>query len=160
MDEVEVRRASTKQAKVIAKLNDYVHQMHVEAVPSFFKKKTLQEANEIFERILAIENAYAFIAWHKKTPVGYTLCFVQYREETPFTYARRFIVIDQISVNPQWSGKGIGRSLFNAILEVAEQHQIKEIDATTWSFNESARAFFETCGFKPQLKRLSLSLIE
>ena len=97
MEDIEIRRASVAQAKTIAKLNDYVHQKHVEAVPAFFKKKSLQEATEIFEQILAIENAYAFIAWHKRKAVGYTLCFLQYREETPFTYSRRFIVVDQMT---------------------------------------------------------------
>lgn len=158
MENIEVRPATEKQARTVAKLNEHVHKMYVDAVPTFFKKKSQREAREIFEQILAVESCYAFIAWHNKTAVGYILSFLQYREETPFTYARRFMIIDQVSVNPDWHGQGIGRLLFKAVLEVAKQHNIEEIDAPTWFFNTEAHAFFETFGFELQLKRFSLKL--
>lgn len=156
MEQITITRASVADAKTVAKLNDHVHQKHVNAVPSLFKEKTLREAQEIFEQILALDNAYVFIAWVGKTAVGYTITFIHYKEETPFTKPRRFMIIDQISVNPNWKGRGIGRSLINAALSVAAEHNIQEIDASTWAFNKEALAFFEAFGFQQQLVRFSL----
>lgn len=158
--EINITRATITETKTVALLNDHVHQKHVKAVPTLFKEKTLKESQEIFEQILALDNAYVFIAWHGKTAVGYTIAFIQYKEETPFTFPRHYIIIDQISVNPHWKGKGIGRALVNQVVDVATRHGIDEIDAATWSFNQEAMSFFEAFGFKNQLVRLSLDLRE
>lgn len=158
--EIKITRASVNNTTTVARLNDHVHQKHVNAVPALFKQKTLKEAQEIFEQILALDNAYVFIAWSGETAVGYTIAFIQYKEETPFTYPRHFVIIDQISVNPDWKGQGIGRALVSEVLSVAKSHGIDEIDASTWSFNQEAMGFLEAFGFQTQLVRFSLNLRE
>lgn len=157
-DEAVIRPADVAAAHHLARLNEHVHALHVTAVPIFFKTPTRQEATNMFAQILAQEQAHAFIAWQGRKAIGYTLAFIQTRPETPFTYARRFVFLDQISVIPSLHGSGIGRQLVEAVLQVARDHGIEEVDVSTWAFNEKAQLFFTSFDFEPQLMRLSMRL--
>jgi ribosomal protein S18 acetylase RimI-like enzyme len=79
------------------------------------------------------------------------------RPEGPFTVARRFCEIDQIAVDPARRGQGIARALMLEALARARADGIDEIEASSWSFNESAHAMFRHLGFVPKTVRFELT---
>ncbi len=57
--------------------------------------------------------------------------------------------IDDIYVDPEHRGKGIGKMLFKYIEEMLISKDAERIDLTVWSFNEDAMLFYESLGMKP-----------
>lgn len=155
---IRIEEATTAEAGVLADLNRHVQGLHVDGAPGLFKRPVHEEVVAQFEEWLGEENAWAFIAYEGERPVGYVVAFVRERPENPITRAWRALVIDQISVEPAWKGKGVGRALVEAALEVAREAAVDEVQATTWAFNEQAQAFFRALGFDVHVLRFARPL--
>jgi len=84
------------------------------------------------------------------------LAMLQERSEGPFTVARRFCEIDQMVVDPARRREGVARALLLKALSEARAEGIREIEATSWSFNDSAHAMFRRLGFVPKTVRFEL----
>ncbi len=157
---VRMETASPADVDTLARLNQHVHRLHVEAVPHFFKLPNQQEAVIFFSELLGKDNCRAFIAYIEGTAVGYILITTGERPVNAFSFARRWLYIDQISVEPNWQGQGVGRELMNAALQYAREAGIDDIEVDTWAFNTPAQSFFQSMGFQPKTKRFWLSLEE
>lgn len=155
---VRIEAATVADADVLADLNRHVQGLHVDGAPHLFKRPVHDEVVAQFKAWLGEENASAFIAYQGKRPVGYVLAFVRERPDNPITRAWRALVIDQISVEPAWKGKGVGRALVEAALEVAREAAVDEVQATTWAFNDQAQAFFRALGFDVHVLRFAQPL--
>ena len=148
-----VEEASPADAGVLADLNRHVQGLHVDGAPDLFKEPVHEDVVAQFEEWLGEDNARAFIAYEEETAVGYLLAFIRERPANPITRRWRALLIDQISVEPPWKGKGVGRSLVEAALSVARAEDVDEVQAMTWGFNEEAQAFFRALGFEVQMLR-------
>ncbi|MDX1688149.1 MAG: GNAT family N-acetyltransferase [Candidatus Promineifilaceae bacterium] len=155
---VRIEAATAADADVLADLNRHVQGLHVDGAPHLFKRHVHDEVAAQFEEWLGEENVWAFIAYQGERPVGYVLALIRERPENPVTRAWRAFLIDQISVEPAWKGKGVGRALVEAALEVAREAAVDEVQATTWAFNEQAQAFFRALGFDVQVLRFGRPL--
>ena len=71
----------------------------------------------------------------------------------PFCRARRWCEIDQIAVDPKYRRRGIGRSLILKAIAEARTEGIRDIEATSWSFNEETHEMFRRLGFSPKTVR-------
>lgn len=148
-----VEEATPADAGILADLNRHVQELHVEGAPDLFKEPVREDVVAQFEEWLGEDNARAFIAYEEETAVGYLLTFIRERPANPITRRWRALLIDQISVEPPWKGKGVGRSLVEAALSVARAEDVDEVQAMTWVFNEEAQAFFRALGFEVQMLR-------
>jgi len=70
------------------------------------------------------------------------------RPESPFTYANRFLHIDQISVRPNAQRRGVGTALMNQVEKLAGELGVSKIQLDSWDFNIQAHTFFEGLGFE------------
>jgi GNAT superfamily N-acetyltransferase len=70
------------------------------------------------------------------------------RPETPFTFALRYLLVDQISVRPTAQGKGVGAALIEQAVALARELNVPKIQLDSWGFNTGAHAFFEKMGFE------------
>jgi ribosomal protein S18 acetylase RimI-like enzyme len=67
--------------------------------------------------------------------------------------ARHWCEIDQIAVDPNYRRRGIARSLnLKAIAEIRTEG-IRDIEATSWFFNEETHEVFRRLGFLPKTVR-------
>ena len=155
---MQIITASPHDAPVFARLNRHVHQLHLDNAPDSFHEPTHEEATTSFRRQLSEKSAFAFLAIEADEAVGYLLAFVQEREANPFCPERRFLYIEQISVEPDQQGQGVGRALMDAALQLAAQERIEDIEVSTWAFNRKAQAFFESVGFEPRMIRYRMRL--
>jgi GNAT superfamily N-acetyltransferase len=89
-----------------------------------------------------------FIAEEAGQALGYILCKLTERPETPFTFAMRFLLVDQISVRPQAQGRGVGSALLAQADDLARESDVSKIQLNSWGFNTSAHAFFEHNGYE------------
>ena len=147
-----VRKAKLEDAPALAALNQTVHKLHVDRLSGLFREPSLGETTRAMQTQLERENTFAFVAEVGDDPVGYILMRSLSWAEGPFTFARDFILIDQISVEPEWRGRGIGSELLKAVESWGEAHGIRAIELESWAFNTGAHRFFEAKGY--QIQRL------
>lgn len=149
-----IRRARPGDGELLASLNRFVHDLHVEARPDYFMPTRAEETAAWFEAHLAASEARVFIADLDAQPIGYALAFFQARGPSPFGAGRRWCELDQIAVDPCWRQQGVARALVDAIVHEAVTAGIDELKANTWAFNGDALRSFESLGLVVESVRL------
>lgn len=148
MAEVDVRHARQSDAEALAALNNYVHDLHVEAEPSDFRLTDPSEVRTFFESILSAPNHVVLLATADDSPVGYLWVEDQARPANPFKNPTQVLSLNHISVNPQFRRAGVGRALYLAAEREAQQRGVNRLVMDHWTFNEDAAAFFGNLGFE------------
>ena len=147
---IEARRALSRDAHEIASLNRHVQQLHGDAEPQVFKPADAGALSEDDAAALITKPGHiVFIAMVDRKASGYLIAEEKRRPETARTYKRNTIFIHEISVHPDARRGGIGRVLVSAVQEHGRSIGIDRLELQTWSFNQDAHAFFETCGMEP-----------
>lgn len=154
-----IRRATVADAELLARLVQPVQELHVQAQPHLFKPYSLTpELIADFENRLANDAVLGLIAEVEGAPVGYALAQKMERLETPYTYALRFVLLDQISINPEQRGQGYGAALLRAVYDWAQALDVKTILLNVGGFNTRAIAFYERQGFNVRDMRMEMIL--
>ncbi len=145
---MKIRRATVQDAPILAALIQDVQRLHANALPDFFKQpEQITSFVEDFRQWMQGSDTTIFIAEVDNTPAGYIYAEVVRRDETPFTYPRIMVYIEQISVKPVYQGKGCGRALVEAVFDLARAEGISQVGLDTWAFNTEAHKFFARMGF-------------
>jgi diamine N-acetyltransferase len=155
---VRIERASPSDARTLARLSRRVHGLHVAHAPGFFLQPTESEMEAAFVERLGEPRATALVAYDGTVPIGYVLALVQERPASALVPARRWLYVDQISVEPQWARRGVGCQLMKRVVDLAREAGLGEVVADVWAFNTEAQAFFKARGFQPQMERLWMSV--
>jgi len=125
-----------------------VQKLHAQNNPDLFKTPQSPDfAVSFFEKMLQEDTKYIYIAEENEQALGYIFFKVVERDENPFLFARRYILIDQISVRPEAQGQGVGKALIQQVEIIARELGITLIELGSWDFNTSAHGFFEKMGY-------------
>lgn len=154
-----IRRATLDDVGLLAGLNEDVQRIHAAAYPHLFKQPDYPAVAADFEtRILGNPQGQVYIAEVDGEAVGYIYALQVERPENPYTFAHRYMLIDQISVKPTAQGRGCGRKLIEAVVEFASACGMARVTLETWEFNTHAHGFFEEVGFKRLKYTMALDL--
>ena len=86
-----------------------------------------------------------FLAWDDTRPVGVAVCFSGFS-----TFAARPLVnIHDLSVRPEWRGRGVGRALLRAVADWARAHGCCKLTLEVLDHNARARGLYAAEGFSP-----------
>ena len=144
-----IRQAVIGDHLLLSMLSMDVQHLHVEAHPDVFKRPQSNDyAASFFEEMLVDPTLTIFIAEEDVNAVGYFLCKLVERPDTPFTFPARILLVDQISVGPEARGNGIGTALLKQAELLARKLKADRIVLDSWDFNVKAHAFFERVGFR------------
>jgi diamine N-acetyltransferase len=154
-----IRQATIDDAKAIAKLNVHVHGLHREALPHVFKPPIVDdEMISLYAKWISQDNATIFIAEDGGQPIGLIYALVHHRPESPFSHARHYILVDQMSVNPEYYGTGVADMLMQAVKDLGKKHDVQRIILDVWDFNGRAKRFYEKQGFTTLRYQMQLVL--
>ena len=156
MTEVTIRRASVGDADLLTHLNGFVHDIHVAERPDQFRPTDRAELGGWFRERLGQPTTLAWIAEMSSHPVAFTIGMHHRRAATPFAPARDWFEIDQVAVDPAFRRRGIGRQLLDTAIAAARELGIRDIEVTSWSFNEAMHELLREAGFRPKLTRFEL----
>jgi ribosomal protein S18 acetylase RimI-like enzyme len=145
---VEVRHARQSDASAVSALNNYVHDLHVEAEPYDFRATDPSEVRTFFEFIINAPNHVVLLATADDAPAGYLWVEDKARPATPFKNPTRVLSLNHISVEPQFRRLGVGRALYQAAERKAHELGVTRLVMDHWAFNEDAAAFFGSLGFQ------------
>jgi len=126
-----------------------VQQLHVENHPEYFKvPRSTDFAESFFKEMLDKDTTFIYIADDNGDALGYVFCDLVDRPENPFTFARHFLMIEQISVRPSAQGRGVGLALMLQVETTARELGVPWVELGTWDFNTNAHGFFEQMGYQ------------
>ena len=146
---MKIRQATSTDSLLLSSLCVDVQSLHAKHHPDFFKTPHSDDfAASFFDGMLADPAVSIFIAEENGQALGYILCKLIERPENPFTFAMRYLLVDQISVRPAAQGKGVGKMLIQRAVALALDLNLQKIQLDSWGFNTEAHAFFEKMGFE------------
>ena len=146
---MKIRKAIATDSSLLSSLCVDVQFLHAQNHTDIFKMPQSEDfAISFFDEMLIDPATRILIAEENGKAHGYVLCKLIERPETPFTFAMRYLLIDQISVRPAEQGKGIGAALLNQAEILAKELKVSRIQLDSWGFNTDAHGFFEKMGFE------------
>jgi len=144
-----VRKAALEDALPLSSMCMDVQQLHVDHHPEFFKAlKSVDFAEAFFREMLEKETAFIYIAEDDGDALGYVFCNLVDKPENPFTFARYYLMIEQISVRPNVQRQGVGKALMHQVGTTARELGVSRVHLGTWDFNTDAHGFFEKIGYR------------
>lgn len=149
--EISVRSAVERDMPDLVRLLEQVELVHHNGRPDIFKCGGRKYTDNQLRAILADPTTPVLTAVGKDDRVlGYAFCvFKQFPDDNILTDIKT-LYLDDLCVDEACRGKHIGRTLYEAVLELARQTGCYNVTLNVWSCNPSAMAFYEACGMKPQ----------
>ena len=144
-----VRRANEGDIRAILRLLVQVNMVHHNGRPDLFKGPTTKYTAEELKAIMEGDDTPVFVCVDGAGNVlGHGFCVLQHfggqlMEELDTLY------IDDICVDGDARGTGVGRALYDHILGYARQRGCYNVTLNVWSCNPGAMAFYEKLGMKP-----------
>lgn len=148
----------TKDAEVVARLNRFVHDLHVEWYPHIFKPYNFDLIHEMMkEKMKQPEHIFLLIE-DDGEPMGFVWVEERHQEENDFKKAHSSMYVHQISVDTTKQQKGYGRKLLEEVEGLALERGIHTVELDYWMKNDGARRFYEKQGFTKQREFVYKSL--
>lgn len=146
---MEIRKATSDDSLLLSTLCMDVQKLHADAHPEVFKVPQSEDfARDFFEEILGNDTSFVFIAEENEEALGYIFCNLVERPENVILYARRHLMIEQISVRPLAQGRGVGAKLMDKVEIAARELGVSMVQLGSWDFNTNAHGFFERHGYE------------
>jgi GNAT superfamily N-acetyltransferase len=108
----------------------------------FYKSNLSPEQTEFtWKRLINNEQKmYGFVAENESGVIGFTHCLFR-----PSTWTETdYCYLEDLFVDPNIRGKGVGRALINRVIELAKEKNSKRVYWTTQEFNKTARVLYDS----------------
>lgn len=138
----------------IPRLGDLLLQVcrvHHEGRPDLFRAGGRKYDDEELRDLLRDPERPILVALDEKETVqGYAFCVLQRHEGEGSFNDMTTLYLDDLCVDEASRGQHIGKSLYEAVLDMARKRGCYNVTLNVWSCNASAMRFYESCGLKPQ----------
>lgn len=155
---MEIRFAEAKDVTGILALLRQVGQVHHQGRPDIFRKGAQKYGASQVLSMLNSSKTPIFVAIEGEKVVGYGFCQVKIYENDPVIADHTEIYIDDLCVDENCRGQGIGQAIYKEIIRYAKMRKADSITLNVWCCNESAMRFYEKLGLKPQKIGMELPL--
>ncbi len=143
-----VRAATERDIPRLVGLNRLVQDLHVTAHPDVFRPSSdLPGIEDFFSKSISDTNQHVLVAEVDGVAVGYLCATVEREPARTVKRDTTRLYVHQIAVDTDRRRRGVGKALFAAIEQIAQDRSINDIALDTWSFNEEAQDFFASLGF-------------
>ena len=108
----------------------------------FYKSTISPEQTDLtWKRLINNElKMFGFVAESEEGVIGFTHCLFR-----PSTWTETdYCYLEDLFVDPNIRGKGVGRALMNKVFELAKEKKSKRVYWTTQEFNETARILYDS----------------
>lgn len=147
---MKIRLAQEKDIERIHELLFQVCFVHHQGRPDLFKYGGRKYTDEQLKELIQDESRPILVAVDEKDYVlGYAFCMFQQHLEDNILTEIKTLYIDDLCVDETLRGQHIGKTLYEAVLSFAKEHQCYNVTLNVWNCNENAMRFYEACGLKP-----------
>ena len=146
-----VRRAEKRDIPRILELLFQVDMVHHEGRPDLFKGPATKYNAEELAGIVEDDDTPVFVCENETgIVVGHAFCIhKQVMGDSVLTDVRT-LYIDDICVDGSYRGKGVGKALYQYVVEYAKAEGFYNITLNVWNCNPGAMKFYEAMGLVPQ----------
>ncbi len=133
----------------IKELLNQVLTVHHNGRPDLFKGNCRKYTDTQLKELIANDERPIFVA-EEEAVLGYAFCvFIRHINDNILTDIKT-LYIDDLCVDENARCRGVGKSLYEYVLDYAEKAGCYNVTLNVWSCNKSAMAFYEKCGLTPQ----------
>jgi len=157
---MEIRFAKTEDVPGILSLLRQVGRVHHEGRPDIFRSDAQKYGPSQVIALLDTPCNPVFIAAEGDAVLGYCFCQVKSHFQDPVICDHTELYIDDLCVDQQHRGKGIGKALYEAACRYAKESGCSRISLNVWCCNETAMAFYRSLGMTPLKIAMEYSLGE
>ena len=144
-----VRRAEARDIPAILNLLVQVDMVHHNGRPDLFKGPATKYSAEELRAIIADDETPVFVCADERDRVlGHGFCVMQHAGGQ-LMVEHTTVYIDDICVDENARGQGVGKALYGHILAFAREKGAYNVTLNVWSCNPGAMAFYEKLGLKP-----------
>lgn len=147
-----IRMAQESDIEDIERLLIEICNVHNEGRPDLFKKDGKKyDKNQIME-IINDENRPVIVAFDEKNNkvLGYAMCVIQTVLNNNALFDMKTLYLDDLCVDGNIRGNGIGKQIYDYVLEYAKKIDCYNLTLNVWECNEGAKRFYNKCGLTPQ----------
>lgn len=141
-----IRELTVEDYDRVCYLINQVHEIHLENRPDIYN-----EGNPCpmgyYERILS-QKDFIKCAYVEDNKIIGVLLVEKQEKSLPILKNRSVYFVDDIVVDKNSRHKGIGKKLYNYLLEKAKQNNISSIELDVWAFNKNATRFYKSLGME------------
>ena len=154
-----VRRAGKKDIPRILELLIQVDMVHHNGRPDIFKGPATKYNAEELSAILMDDSTPVFVCVDENDNVlGHAFCIHKQVVGDSVLTDIRTLYIDDICVDENARGLGVGKTLYEYVIEYARKEGFYNVTLNVWSCNPGAQKFYEAMGLKPQKVGMELVL--
>ena len=147
---MEIRLASKTEIPGMIDLLKQVGEVHHQIRPDLFRAGAQKYNEAALEELLQDPARPIFGAVGNGKLLGYCFCILEEVKDNPVLCDVKSLYIDDLCVDENCRGQGIGKVLYEAVLDMARSTGCYNVTLNVWSCNESAMAFYQKLGLRPQ----------
>ena len=146
-----IERANRGDIPRVLELLTQVNMVHHNGRPDIFKGPTTKYSAEELEALFQDGRRPVFVYRDDAgTVLGYAFCVMNEVKDNRLLQDIRTLYIDDLCVDENARGQGIGSALYQYVLDYARNEGCYNVTLNVWSLNGPAMKFYEKCGLKPQ----------
>jgi len=157
---MEIRFAGAQDVPGILSLLRQVGAVHHNGRPDIFRAGAQKYGASQVLGMLDKSATPIFVAVEDDQVLGYGFCQIKTYQQDPVIADHTELYIDDLCVDENIRGKGIGKAIYQEICRYAKMRKCSSITLNVWSCNESAMRFYEKLGLKPQKVGMEMLLNE
>ena len=147
---MDIRFAKPQDVPGILALLRQVGNVHHEGRPDIFRSGAQKYGASQVLAMLDKSASPIFVASEGEQVLGYGFCQMKVYENDPVIADHTELYIDDLCVDENCRGKGIGKAIYREICRYAKMRRCHSVTLNVWCCNESAMKFYESLGLKPQ----------
>lgn len=157
---LKIREAIKNDYVDINNLAKEVHKLHVENRPDIYLDVDNPLMKDRFEDLLNNSTTKIFVVEDidNKALIAYSTFQIVHQKNIHLLVPSKFIYIDDFCVKSSSQGTGIGKLLFNHIVDYAKSEGASSMQLTVSEFNKKAVKFYEALGMSTRNKKMELKL--
>ena len=145
-----IRKAKENDIPRILDLLSQVNDVHAEGRPDFFIKGKRKYEEDDLKKILHDEVTPVFVCEEDDDIKGYAFCVMHDLSKCGNLRPDKSLYIDDICVDEKYRRHGVGKKLYNFVLQYAKDESCFNVTLNVWDKNPEAKAFYESMGMTVQ----------
>ena len=155
-----IRKATHNDIPRILELLSQVNDVHAEGRPDFFIKGKRKYNEEDLLKIINDDTTPVFVCEENDDIKGYAFCVIQDLSQCDNLRPDKSLYIDDICVDENYRRHGVGKKLYEHVVQFAKEEECFNIILNVWAKNPGAQAFYESMGMTVQKVCMEKILID
>ena len=147
---MDIRFAAVQDVPGIIALLKQVGRVHHEGRPDIFRSNAQKYSPSQVIAMLNVPDTPILVATEGAKVLGYCFCQIKRHAQDPVLTDHTTLYIDDLCVDENCRGKGVGTALYHATCDHARTVGCGSITLNVWCCNEKAMKFYEHLGLVPQ----------